>query len=89
MLRLQVQGRVQLVRFPAFAVDRAVEEIAAVELDSQLIREDFHHAPASWIVEFDGLRQFAAVAIQHPFVVIAAALSGFNNVCRSGDAEVN
>ena len=61
----------QLVRFPALAFDRAVQEIAAVKLDSRLIGRDFQHAPAAWIVEFGGFRQFPALAVQHPVMVIA------------------
>ena len=71
MLRLQAQSRMQFIGFAAFAFDRAIQEVSAVELDSRLVGQNFQHPAASWIVEFRGLCQFSSPTIQDPVVVVA------------------
>ena len=45
MLGLQAEPETSLVGLAAFPGERAVEEIAGVELHPWLSRPDFHHAP--------------------------------------------
>jgi hypothetical protein len=42
----------QLIRFPALALDRAIEKVSAVELDSRLVGQDFQDPAAGRILEF-------------------------------------
>src|SRR4051812_10670134 len=57
----------------ALALDRAVEEIARVELDPGLRRRDFHCPAALRIGEARGELEASAFAIQHEVMVVALA----------------
>src|ERR1700722_14312508 len=71
MLCLEAQRSVQLIRPSAFAYDRAVQEISAVELNSRLIGQNFQDSSAACIIELGSFRQFSSAAVEHPVVIVA------------------
>src|ERR1700722_10644943 len=71
MLCLQAQRRVQLIRLSPFALDRAVQEVSAVKLNSRLIGQNFKNSSATRIIKLGSFHQFSSAAVEHPVVVIA------------------
>src|SRR5437870_4982789 len=73
MLRLQAQRAAMLVDMARLARDRAVEEIAGVELQAGLRRRDIERSAALRIFELRGVTQ-PRVATQDPVMVVALAV---------------
>src|SRR5690349_18257282 len=63
-----------VVDFSAFAGDRAIQEVAGVELNTRLIGENLQNAPTLGLISL-GREKHAAFppAIQYPVVVISLA----------------
>jgi hypothetical protein len=75
MLRFQAESVALLVGFAALALNRAVQKVPSVKLNSRLRRVNFHHSPAGWL--YDARRQRAVARfveiVQHPIVILALA----------------
>ena len=74
MLGLQGEAVALAVHPPAGADERAVEEVAGVELDAGLGGEHLEGAAAVGVLGAGGEEQLAVVqlAVEHPVVVVAA-----------------
>src|SRR6185295_5864885 len=70
---LEAQSRPVLVHDAALALDRAVQEIPAVELHAGLRGQDLHRAPRPGVGQTSGPPQSLARAREHEVVVVAAA----------------
>src|SRR5438034_8743942 len=71
MLRLEAQARAPAVHVPGLARDRAVEEIARVELQPRLSRRDVERAPARRLLEARRMQEAVAIPIEDPVVIVA------------------
>src|SRR5690349_19936669 len=71
VLRLQRQRPAMAVDLTAFAPDRAVEEVARVELNSRLVGVDVESAAAGRLDDSGGMVARAA-AVEHPIMVVTA-----------------
>ena len=58
----------------AFAFSFSVEEIAAIELDTGLVGENFHHPSGGRFVDGGSELHSRSVSAQHPVVVVAIAV---------------
>ena len=61
----------QPIRFAALALDRTIQKVAAVELDSRLVGQNFQDPATARIVELRGFCHFSSATIQDPVVVVA------------------
>ena len=74
VLRLKAKRGAQHVGRAAFPVDRAIEKISRVKLDSRLRRPHFQFPPGLRIHHRGGQRGLAAAwAVEHPIVIVAMA----------------
>ena len=60
--------------FAALAMNRPIEKVAGVKLQPRFRGQHVHHAPALRLVDFRRLRQSADILIQHPIVIVSAAI---------------
>src|SRR4051812_43583691 len=86
MLGLETETGVLEVGLPALADERAVEEVAGIELDAGLVGEDFHRAAALGFVDFGGLRPVGEEALFQDVIVVVADRSAarFLKVAANG-----
>src|ERR1700721_555546 len=70
VLGFQAQRGMPLIGSSAFALDRAVQKVSRVELDSWLIDQHFQHTPAARIIDF-GCFPELPVGVEDPVVIIA------------------
>ncbi len=73
MLRFEAQGVVNLSQLAAFTLDRAIEEVACIELNPRLIRVDFQHAPARRFLHPRRHAYLRTRTIQYPVMVVTMA----------------
>src|SRR5205814_3603699 len=73
VLRLQAKCRAMAVNLSTLAVNRAVEEVASIELNPGLGGEDLHDAPGFRLRDSRGERQAGAGTIQDKIVIVAPA----------------
>src|SRR5688572_8540335 len=87
MLRFERKPASSLIWTSGLAGQRAVEEIAGVELDARLGRRDLEHPSARWILHARRQHGLAPLPIQHEIVVIAVARPDLR--IAGGDARAN
>jgi hypothetical protein len=73
VLGFQAEAVAELILLAGLAGLFAIEEIAAIKLEARLGGEHFHGAAGGRLVHLGGQREFAALVVEHPVMVIAAA----------------
>src|SRR5262249_16835884 len=74
VLRLEAETGAVTIDVAALALDRAVEEIARVELQAWLGRRDLHRTPALRIRQSRRELEAGSLPFQHPVVIVALAV---------------
>src|SRR6266540_924999 len=88
MLGLETEAGAVRVHPPALPRDRAVEEVARVELHPGLGRADIERAPAARLYQAGGVRKTrSAAAVEHPVVVVSPAKAQLHVVLRDARAD--
>src|ERR1043165_2042555 len=72
MLCFEAQTAAVLVRFAVFALN-AVEEVAAVKLNSRFCCKYAQHTPRFWITDLGGKLERTIVIVQHEIMIVAFA----------------
>src|SRR5439155_9359316 len=75
MLRLETQRGAMFVALSGLPRDAAVEKVAGVELDAGLCGAHVEVASGFWIDETRGVNETDAASIQHPIVIVPAAVA--------------
>ena len=73
MLCLQAEGAAKVVRFAAFPLDRAVEEVAGIELNARLGCRDVERTSGRWVYNVYHLAQGSHFSVQDEVVVVTIA----------------
>src|SRR5260370_20804336 len=73
MLRLQTEAGTAPIRLAALSLDRAVQEVAGVELHARFGGMDFEHATALRLFHSRGQRQRFSTLVEHPVVIVSPA----------------
>src|ERR1700758_5282294 len=72
MLCFEAKCRVSRISDSSLALDRTIQEIAGIELETRFCRQHLKYTPACRVVHLGGFRQSLATAINHEIMVIAS-----------------
>src|SRR6266487_2739440 len=87
MLGLETEAGAVRVYPPALPRDRAVEEVARVELHPRLSRADIQRAPAARFYQPAGVRETRCLPVEHPVVIVATSIPQLRVVLRDARAD--